>query len=346
VAPIKTALITGVTGQDGSYMADLLLEKDYRVVGLLRRSSTTDRPNLRHLSGRVELEFGDLLDASALTRILADVRPDEIYNFAAQSAPADSWRQTILTAEITALGVVRLLDAARALSLDPRVYQASTREIFGGVRASVYDESTPMVANNPYAVAKLYAHQMAATYREAYDMHVAAGILFNHESPRRGLQFVSRKITTAAACIKLGVDRPPEDEQGRPLVRDGKVRLGYLGAQRDWGFAPEYVEAAWRMLQRDEPKDYVIATNSLYSVEDLCRVAFERVDLDWRDHVEVSDALTRPTEIAAARGDYSLAKSELGWEPQVGFVELVNTMVDADVERWRRGRAEAVASAR
>ncbi len=342
----KTALITGITGQDGSYMADLLLAKGYRVAGLVRRTSNTSHVNLRHLAGRVELFYGDLLDANALIEILAEVRPDEIYNFAAQSAPADSWRQTVLTAEVTGVGVLRLLDAARALRLDCRIYQASTREIFGGVDATVYDESTPMIANNPYGAAKLYAHHLARTYREAYGMHIAAGILFNHESPRRGLQFVSRKISTAAACISLGVDRVPDDERGRPLVENAQVTLGYLGAERDWGYAPEYVEAAWRMLQRDEPKDYVIATNTLFSVEELCRLAFDRVGLDWREHVRVSGDYTRPTEIASARGDFSLAKQELGWSPEVGFAELVHTMVDSDVAAWREAVGGAAAPLR
>ena len=322
-------------------MADLLLEKGYRVVGMLRRSSHAEHDNLRHLGGRIELAFADLVDGPALQGVLHEVQPDEVYNFAAQSAPGDSWKQPLLTAEVTAVGFLRLIEAIRMEKPDARVYQASTREVFGGVPLPVFNEETPLLANNPYGVAKLYAHLIARTYRESYGMYVAAGILFNHESPRRSLHFVSRKVTTAAACIKLGVDQPPEDEAGHPLVQNGKVRLGYLGAKRDWGYAAEYVEAAWRMLQRDEPKDYVIATNTLYSVEDLCRVAFERVGLDWREHVEVSEAFTRPTEITPARGDYSLAKQELGWEPRVGFVELINTMVDADIARWQRAEASA-----
>jgi GDPmannose 4,6-dehydratase len=331
------AFITGITGQDGSYLADLLLEKGYQVVGLVRRSTNYRYPNIDHLIGRVTLEYGDLIDAHAIERVLVKYRPTEVYNLAAQSVPADSWSQPIVTAEITAVAPVRILEAIRTLGLDARFYQATSREIYGGVHQEVVDEATPFLANNPYGVAKLYAHLMMRTYRESYDMFACGGILFNHESPRRGLHFVTRKVTTAAACIHLGVAHPPLNEAGEPLVVDGKVRLGNLGAVRDWGHAKEYVEAMWLMLQQDEPQDYVIATNTIHTVKDLCEVAFAHVELDWHDHVEVDERFLRPTEINAARGDYARAKAELGWEPRTGFKELIEMMVDADVRLLRSG---------
>jgi GDPmannose 4,6-dehydratase len=327
----STAFITGITGQDGSYLAEFLLEKGYRVVGLARRSTNYRYPNIDHLVGRITLEYGDLIDAHAIERVLAKHRPTEVYNLAAQSVPADSWSQPIVTAEITAMAPVRILEAIRTLGLDARFYQATSREIYGGVRQEVVDETTPFLPNNPYGVAKLYAHLMTKTYRESYDMFACGGILFNHESPRRSLHFVTRKVTMAAACIHLGVAHPPLNEAGEPLVANGKVKLGNLGAVRDWGYAKEYVEAMWLMLQQDTPWDYVIATNTIYTVKDLCEVAFAYVGLDWHDHVEVDERFLRPTEINAARGDYTRAKAELGWEPRTGFKELTELMVDADV---------------
>jgi len=333
----KTALITGVSGQDGSYLADLLLEKGYRVVGLLRRTAEFDRENLRHLKGKIAFEFGDLSDASALDSVVNKHRPDEVYNIAAQSVPADSWSRPFETGDITGLGVVRMLEAVRKWSPEARFYQASSREIYGGVEREVIDERTSMAANNPYGVAKLYGHLMARVYRDSFGMFVASGILFNHESPRRGLHFVSRKVTMAAACIKRGVIDPPLDESGQSLVMDGKVTLGNLDALRDWGYAPEYVEAMWKMLQQPTPKDYIIATNTLYSVRDLCRVAFEHVGLNWEEHVDASERFLRLTEITASRGDYSLAERELGWKPRTRFEDLVRTMVDADMRRLETG---------
>jgi GDPmannose 4,6-dehydratase len=331
MAQQRTALITGITGQDGSYLAELLLEKGYRVVGLARRSTHYHYENIDHLAGRIVLEYGDLLDPNTIERVVVAHRPDEVYNLAAQSVPADSWAQPLVTGEITALGPVRVLEALRKFKPDTRFYQASSREIYGGVQQQVVDEETPLLANNPYGIAKLYAHLMTRTYRESYGMFACGGILFNHESPRRSLHFVTRKVTMAAVCIKLGVTNPPVNELGQPLVADGKVQMGNLDAVRDWGYAKEYVEAMWRMLQQPEPKDYVIGTNTAYTIRDLCAAAFARVGLDWREHVEVEERLLRPTEIAASRGDYSRAKAELGWEPRTLFHELVDLMVDADM---------------
>ncbi|MDY7075640.1 MAG: GDP-mannose 4,6-dehydratase [Chloroflexota bacterium] len=327
------AFITGVTGQDGSYLAELLLEKGYEVVGLARRSTHYHYENIDHLAGKIILEYGDLIDPDSIERILAEYRPSEVYNLAAQSVPADSWWQPIVTAEVTAVGPVRVLEAIKKLKLDARFYQATSREIYGGVQQEVVDETTPLLANNPYGVAKLYAHLMTQTYRQSYDMFACGGILFNHESPRRSLHFVTRKVTMAVACIHLGVEKPPVNEAGQPLVTDGKVKLGNLDAVRDWGYAKEYVEAMWLMLQRDEPQDYVIATNTAYTVRDLCEVAFSHVGLDWHAHVETNTRFMRPTEIAASRGDYSKAKAELGWEPRVQFKELIELMVDEDIRR-------------
>jgi len=329
----KTALITGITGQDGSYLADLLLEKGYRVVGISRRSTHYHHPNIDHLIGKIALEYGDLLDAESLANVIQRHQPDEIYNLAAQSVPADSWSQPIVTGEITALGSLRMLEAFRRHKPDARFYQATSREIFGGVEQEVVDETTPLRANNPYGIAKLYSHLMTLTYRDSFDLFACGGILFNHESPRRSLHFVTRKVTTAAACIKLGIENPPLNEAGEPLIDNGIVKLGNLDAVRDWGHAREYVDAMWRMLQQDDPEDYVIGTNTAYTVRDLCEAAFDHAGLNWQDHVESDDQFKRPTEIAASRGDYSKAKAKLGWEPRVSFADLIREMVDADVAR-------------
>lgn len=336
----RTALITGITGQDGSYLAELLLDKGYQVVGLVRRSTHYHYPNIDHLVGQVILEHGDLIDANSIERIVSQYQPDEVYNLAAQSVPADSWRQPIVTGEITALGPLRVLEALRKFKPEARFYQASSREVYGGVPQEVVDETTPMLANNPYGVAKLYAHLMTRTYRRSYDMFACGGLLFNHESPRRSLHFVTRKVTMAVACIELEVEDPPVNELGEPLVAEGKVKLGNLDAVRDWGYAKEYVEAMWLMLQQDEPEDYIIATNTTHTIRELCQVAFAHVGLDWQAHVEVDPRFLRPTEIAASRGDFAKAKAELGWEPRTYFRELIELMVDADIERLstREGR--------
>ena len=329
----KTALITGITGQDGSYLADILLEKGYHVVGLARRSTHYTYPNIEHLIGKITIEFGDLLDSESLVNVIHRHQPDEIYNLAAQSVPADSWEHPIVTGEITALGTLRMLEAVRRHKPDARFYQATSREIYGGVEQEVVDENTPFFANNPYGIAKLYSHLITKNYRESYAMYTCGGILFNHESPRRSLHFVTRKVTMAVACIHLGVKNPPLNERGQPLVEDNKVRLGNLDAVRDWGYAREYAEAMWLMLQRNEPADYVIATNTAYTVRDLCEAAFGCVNLNWQNHVISDEAFMRPTEIAASRGDYSKAKAELGWQPRTTFAELVEMMVNADIER-------------
>ncbi|MEO8612050.1 MAG: GDP-mannose 4,6-dehydratase [Chloroflexota bacterium] len=332
MAQPQTALITGVTGQDGSYLADLLLAKGYQVIGLARRSTNYDYPNIRHLIGKVTLEYGDLIDSDCLNNLIQTYMPDEVYNIAAQSVPADSWKQPIVTAEVTGVGAVRLLEAVRRFKPEARFYQATSREIFGGVEDEVCDENTPMMANNPYGIAKQYAHLMMMNYRDSYGMFACGGILFNHESERRSLHFVTRKVTMAAACIKLNIQHPPLNEAGEPLVEDGKLKIGNLDAVRDWGYAKEYVEAMWRMLQNETPRDYVIATNTCYTVRDLCRVAFEAVGLDWQAHVITDPRFVRPTEIAASRGDFSRAKAELGWEPHTHFESLIQLMVASDLK--------------
>jgi GDPmannose 4,6-dehydratase len=342
----KTAFITGITGQDGSYLAEFLLARGYQVVGLARRSTNYHFPNIDHLSGQITLEFGDLMDVETVESIVRSYQPDELYNLAAQSVPADSWRQPFVTGEVTALGTVRVLDAVRKWKPDARYYQATSREIYGGVDQEVVNEETPFLANNPYGVAKLYAHLMTHVYRDSYNLFACGGILFNHESPRRSLHFVTRKVTTAVACIHLNVANPPLNEVGEPLVHNGKFKVGNLGAVRDWGYAPEYVEAMWLMLQRDQPRDYVVATNTMYTIADLCRIAFEVVDLDWERYVEVDDRFLRPTEIAAARGDYARAEAELGWKPRTHFHELVRIMVEADIERLAAQRPSLASRAR
>lgn len=334
----ETALITGITGQDGSYLADFLLDKGYRVVGLARRSSRLSLDNIEHLMGKIELAYGDLLDQNSLEIVVAEYKPDEVYNFAAQSVPADSWSQPAVTGEITALGVTRMLESVRKHRHDARFYQASSREIFGGVDQAVMNEQTPYLPNNPYGIAKLYAHLMVRNYRESYGMAAVGGILFNHESPRRSLHFITRKITMGAACVELGVKSPPLNEKGEPLVVDGKITIGNLDAKRDWGYAKEYVVAAWLMLQQDHPTDYVIASNTLHSVRDVCAVAFGHVGLDWRDHVITSPKFFRPTEISASQGDYSKAKKELGWEPKTSFADLICMMVEQDMHMIRQKR--------
>lgn len=327
----KTALITGITGQDGSYLAELLLEKDYRVVGLIRRNSGGQLANAQHLVGRVELIHGDLIDQSNLNKVVKQAQPDEVYNLAAQSVPRESWKSAIYTGEVTALGPQRVLEACLEHAPKARFYQASSSEIYGEQPVEKINEETPLWANNPYGVAKAYAHRQVAVYRESYDLHASAGILFNHESPRRGIDFLTRKITMAAACIKANKKEVPINEDGEPLVRNGKVELGDLDSKRDWGFSGDYVRAMWTMLQQDTAEDYVIGTGVLKTVRDVCQVAFERVGLDWEDHVVSSQKFLRPTEISAMVADSSKAKKKLGWEPAVSFEELIQMMVDSDL---------------
>lgn len=321
----RSALITGITGQDGSYLAELLLEQGYRVVGMTRRSSTAGDERIAHLADQLELIQGDLLDQASLVSALVKAEPDEVYNLAAQSFVPTSWNQPVLTAEFTALGVTRLLEAVRQVNPAIRFYQASSSEMFGKVRQVPQDEDTPFYPRSPYGVAKAYGHFLTVNYRESYGLYAVSGILFNHESPRRGLEFVSRKITWGAARVALGIDT--------------QLHLGNLDAERDWGFAGDYVRAIWAMLQRPEPADYVIATGVAHSVRDLCRIAFERVGLDYEEHVVVDSTLYRPAEVDHLRGNASKAKRELNWEPQVSFEDLVRLMVDADMERLKGGMA-------
>ncbi|MEX2181805.1 MAG: GDP-mannose 4,6-dehydratase [Gemmatimonadaceae bacterium] len=318
---MKTALITGITGQDGSYLAELLLEKGYRVVGIVRRSSTTPYERIAHLVDRIELLSADLLDQTSLMDAIADVKPDELYNLAAQSFVATSWTQPVLTGEFTALGVTRLLEAVRRTVPKARFYQASSSEMFGKVQETPQKESTPFYPRSPYGVAKVYGHWITVNYRESFGLYAVSGILFNHESPRRGLEFVTRKVTDAVARIKLGL----ADE----------VRLGTLDARRDWGYAGDFVDAMWRMLQPDTPQDYVIGTGETWSVRQLCEEAFSYADLDWKRYVKQDPRFNRPAEVESLVADPSRARRELGWEPKVRFRELVRMMVDSDLAAHR-----------
>lgn len=319
---MRTALITGVTGQDGSYLAEFLLEQGYRVIGMTRRSSTAANERIEHLDGRLQLVQGDLLDQASLVAALRETRPDEVYNLAAQSFVPTSWNQPVLTGEFTALGVTRMLEAVRQVDPSIRFYQASSSEMFGKVRQTPQTEDTPFYPRSPYGVAKAYGHFITVNYRESYGLHAASGILFNHESPRRGLEFVSRRITDGVARAALD----PTFE----------LRLGNLDAQRDWGFAGDYVRAMWLMLQQDRAVDYVIATGIPHSVRNLCEIAFAHVGLDYRDHVVVDPGLIRPAEVDHLVGDASKAQHELGWAPTVAFRALIEMMVDADLERVQR----------
>jgi GDPmannose 4,6-dehydratase len=319
---MKRALITGITGQDGSYLAEWLLEQDYEVFGVVRRSSTLNFERIAHIQDRVQLVSADLTDQNSLFGALQQSEPQEVYNLAAQSFVQTSWTQPVLTGEVTALGVTRILDAIRIFDPKIRFYQASSSEMFGKVQAVPQREDTPFYPRSPYGVAKVYGHWATINYRESYDMFAVSGILFNHESPRRGLEFVTRKVTDAVARIKLG--------------QQNELRLGNLDAKRDWGFAGDYVRAMWMMLQQDRPDDYVIATGETHSVEELVRIAFEHVDLDWRDFVVQDPRFMRPAEVDLLIGDPGRAKAALGWEPKVGFRELVEMMVEADLDRWRR----------
>jgi GDPmannose 4,6-dehydratase len=322
----KTALITGITGQDGSYLAELLLEQDYRVVGMTRRSSTATFERINHIVDRIEIVQGDLIDQASLVEALRDVHPDEVYNLAAQSFVPTSWNQPVLTGEVTALGMTRLLEAVRQVDPSIRIYQASSSEMFGKVRESPQTENTPFYPRSPYGVAKVYAHYLTVNYRESYDMFAVSGICFNHESPRRGREFVTRKVSEHAAKIKLGQLK--------------ELRMGNLDADRDWGFAGDFVRAMWLMLQQDEPRDYVIATGKAHTVRDLCDLAFKHVGLDYRDYVVMDPAFIRPAEVDRLLGDPTRAREELGWEPKVSFQEMVAMMVDADLERFANGGGE------
>jgi GDPmannose 4,6-dehydratase len=333
---MKKALIIGVSSQDGSYLAELLLEKGYEVVGTIRRSTSFDKINIKHLSGKIKIEALDLIDSESINHVMSKVQPDEVYNLAAQSVPGDSWSHPIYTGEVTALGAVRVMESVKNFAPKAKVYQATSREIFGNITDDYADEHTKIDANNPYGIAKAYAHMMVNSYRESYGMFVCGGILFNHESPRRSLHFVTRKVTVAVACIKNNVQNPPLDENGEPLVdSDNKLHLGDLTSQRDWGYAKDYVEAMWLMLQQDTPKDYVIGSGKSYSVQELCEVAFNHVGLNWEDYVISSKNLLRPTEIKFLKADSSLALKELGWKPTTSFKELIELMVDEDLKIYK-----------
>ncbi|CAN5679161.1 GDP-mannose 4,6-dehydratase [soil metagenome] len=311
------ALITGITGQDGSYLAELLLDKGYEVIGMVRRSSTVNYERIAHLQDRITFVPGDLLDEVSMINVLREYRPSELYNLAAQSFVQTSWGQPVLTGETTALGVTRVLDAVRLVDPGIRFYQASSSEMFGKVQAVPQDEETPFYPRSPYGVAKVYGHWITVNYRESYDLHASSGILFNHESPRRGLEFVTRKISHAVAQIKQGT----ADE----------LRLGNLDAQRDWGFAGDYVEAMWLMLQQDAPDDFVVSTGETHAVREFCEVAFGHVGLDYRDHVVQDERFMRPAEVDLLVGSSAKATTVLGWRPKTDFADLVAMMVDADM---------------
>jgi len=332
----KKALITGVTGQDGSYLAEFLLEKDYKVSGMVRKTSALLYPNIGHIQHRLELIQGDLLDPVSIREIIQKVQPDEVYNLASQSHPSESFKQPIHTAEITAIGAHRVLDAVLDVCPKAKFYQASSSEMFGWVKEIPQTEDTPFNPANPYAAAKLYAYNMTKIYRESYNMFAANGVLFNHESPRRHLGFVTQKVSYAAACAKLGIKNSEHlNEEGEPIVKDGKVALGNLEAKRDWGFAGDYVRSMWMILQHDKPDDFVIATNETHTIRDLCQAAFDYVKEDWQDYVVVDKRFVRPTETGPLVGDYSKAKKELGWQPEVSFEKLVQMMVDANIARLK-----------
>jgi len=318
----KRALITGITGQDGSYLAELLLHEGYEVVGLMRRSSTVNIERISHIQERLTLVSGDLTDEVSLIHVLRDHRPSEVYNLAAQSFVQASWVQPVLTGEATALGVTRILDAIRIVDPEIRFYQASSSEMFGRVRAVPQNEQTAFYPRSPYGVAKVYGHWITVNYRESYNLHASSGILFNHESPRRGLEFVTRKVTHAAARIKRGLA--------------SEVRLGNLEAQRDWGYAADYVRAMWLMLQRDRPEDFVIATGETHSVRELCEVAFHAVGLKWENHVVVDPLFLRPAEVDLLVGDANKARTVLGWKSEVDFYALIEMMVEADLRALAR----------
>lgn len=327
----KRAVITGITGQDGSYLAEFLLEKGYEVFGIVRRSSIDNCDRISHLLEQIRFLQADLLDQSSIITALREAQPQEVYNLAAQSFVPTSWHQPVLTGEFTALGVTRMLEAIRAVDPAIRFYQASSSEMFGNPIETPQRETTPFHPRSPYGVAKVYGHYITVNYRESYKLYACSGMLFNHESPRRGVEFVTRKITQGVAQVKLG--------------RNRELRLGNLNAERDWGFAGDYVAAMWLMLQQDKPDDYVVGTGVAHSVADFVRTAFESVGLDWQEFVKVDPALFRPAEVDHLRADPSKAKRQLGWQPRISFAELVDMMVDHDVYRMKNGMSAYAAVA-
>jgi GDPmannose 4,6-dehydratase len=324
----KKALITGITGQDGSYLAELLLKKGYEVFGMVRRTSTVRYERIRHIQDQLHLIQGDLQDQTSLSRAIADTQPDEVYNLGAQSFVPTSWNQPVFTGEITALGVTQMLEAIHTIKPDTKFYQASSSEMFGKVQEVPQRETTSFYPRSPYGVAKVYGHWITVNYRESYNMYAVSGILFNHESPRRGLEFVTRKVTYHVAKIKLGLAN--------------ELRMGNLDAQRDWGFAGDYVQAMWLMLQQDEPDDFVVATGQTHTVERLLDVAFACADLDWKNYVVQDPKFMRPAEVDLLIGDPAKAHAKLGWEPEVSFEELIQMMVESDIERLKKDPTDVV----
>ena len=321
----KKALITGITGQDGSYLAEFLLEQGYEVTGMVRRTSTVRYDRIDHILDQINIVQGDLGDQTSLTHAIQEIQPDEVYNLAAQSFVQTSWNQPVFTGDVTALGVTRVLDAIRAVNPDIRFYQASSSEMFGKVREVPQTEETPFYPRSPYGVAKVYGHWITVNYRESYDMFACSGILFNHESPRRGVEFVTRKVSYNVAKIKLGLSN--------------ELRIGNLDAKRDWGFAGDYVVAMWQMLQQDSPDDFVIATGETNSIERLLDVAFSAVDLNWRDYTVQDERFMRPAEVDLLVGDYQKAKNQFGWEPKVSFEQLIQMMVESDTQQLKKQHA-------
>jgi len=333
---MKRALITGITGQDGSFLAELLLDKGYQVFGFARRDSWVRPNSASHLADRITLLFGDMGEGMDIANALIDARPDELYNLASQSRPGESWARAPETLVVNGLGAIRLFEAVRHNCPGCRIYHASSSEMFGQALQSPQNEQTPFNPVNPYAAAKVYAHHMVRIYRGSYGMFIASGLLFNHESERRPLHFLTQKVAYGAACAKLGILTSPDlNEVGRPIVENGKLALGNLGIARDWGYAPDFVRAMWLMLQQERPQDYVIGTGELHTLQDLCATAYRQVGLDWREAVVSDPGLVRPLEGAQLLADSSKARAEMGWRPTVSFEQMVQRMVDAQVERLR-----------
>ena len=337
---MKRALITGITGQDGSFLAELLLDKGYEVFGFARRDSWFKPNCATHLAGKVKVLFGDLAEGIDISSAIQDSQPDEIYNLASQSRPGESWARAPETLIVNGLGAIRLFESVRHNRPSCRVYHASSSEMFGQAMVSPQNEDTPFNPVNPYAAAKVYAHHMVRIYRGSYGLHIASGILFNHESERRPLHFVTQKVAYGAACASLGIaDSPDLNERGRPIVDGGKLALGNLDVSRDWGYAPDFVRAMWMIVQRPAPEDYVIGTGKLHSLRDLCRIAYAHIGADWERHVVSDPALARPLETGKTLADPSKAARDLGWRPTFTLETMVHRMVDAQVERLRRGAA-------
>ncbi|OAI48174.1 GDP-mannose 4,6 dehydratase [Gammaproteobacteria bacterium SCGC AG-212-F23] len=326
----RTALMTGITGQDGSYLAELLVQKKYRVVGLVRNSTASQSRNIAHLHNQIDFIFGNLNDSASIYTAIQKAQPDEIYNLASQSYPSHSWELSLETAEVNGLGAHRLFDVVRQLKPDCKIYQASSSEMYGDTNVFPQNESTPFNPINPYAAAKLYAHNIAKIYRKSYNMFISCGILFNHESPKRPPHFVCQKITYAAACLKLGIENSPLfNEYGEPLVKNNQLTLGNLDIKRDWGFAGDYVEAMWLMLQHKTPEDFVIGTGQMHSLREICEIAFSHVGLNWKNYIKSDPRFIRPTETNTTVADAAKAKQLLNWTPKVTFSELIKTMVDS-----------------